>query len=828
MNNLSSICSGRLYQLAILTAVTGGSFATTGLAQDANVDRPLEQVLVTAQKRVQSLQDVPMSVSALNEDVLLNAGVNDVHDMQALVPSLNIFSGAQPASTSINLRGAGTGAADPTLQPSVGLFIDGAFMPRSVFGTQDLVDVSTVEVLLGPQGTLYGKNTNSGVLAINTKGMPESTEFQAETTLGNYNKQEVKLSGATPLSDTVAVRLGLVKRDRDGYLDNVTTGNDVGGEDKVSARGQLYWDLSESVSARLIAYTSEDTSGANHSEHNFDSQSVYRSNLIPSYAALLGVPLASVVDDIDDNRKIAVNENPSDRTLDPLLEVDGGSLQFDIDLGALQLTSISAWQSWSQTDFIGDTDGTGLDIAHAIDNMEETSFSQEVRLSSFNNDTFNWITGLFYFDSELERGSETQTYSSNPLGLPGVASPANLASFAPNLIVAGDHSLWYNKHSSESIAVFGQGTWTLSDNTSLIFGLRYGEEDKALEMSSSSQDANGVQFNALNVLTGQYQGGAFVPLAGGGIAEVAPTLLAIQAGQNPATLDLTVGPVDRSGSRKDTDLTGMLSINHKVDNAMFYATVATGAKSGGFNGSFGAASIEEREFEQEETINYELGAKMELLNGKMRLNTALFRTVYDDFQAVSFDPQTVAFIVLNAGEQTTQGVDLDLSYRVTDGLTFTAKLEYLDAKYGDFKGANCSPLAEGVEFVTPGSSVCNLDGQTLPFAPKWSGSLMVDYIKAWKQSELYANLNNQFKTDHLTDPTQAPYSEEQYSVFNTRIGWRNDSWDISAWGKNITDETYAQGYSGNVISGLVGLPTEYRVWLNDPRTYGLTVRYNFY
>ena len=829
MSKVRSVFALKKSHIAVAAVIGGGFVTGAAIAQEAEEEAlALEKILVTAQKRVQSLQDVPLSVSALSEEELLNAGVSDVQDMKALVPALNIYSAAQPAMTSVTLRGAGTGAADPTLQPSVGVFIDGVFMPRSVFGMQDLVDVERVEVLLGPQGTLYGKNTNAGVISVLTKGAPSDFELQAEATLGDYGRTDVKVTVANPLTDDVSFRLGVVSRQSDGYLENSVTGNSLGGDDNLAIRGQLYWDITESLSARIVAYTSEDKGGTNVTEHNFDSASLYRSTLIPAYAAMMGLRVEDVVNDDPTDHIVAITEHPTGQTLDPTLSVDGGSLQLEYDLGDMTLTSITAWQSWEQDDFFSDTDGTALDISYTIDNMEETSFSQELRLSSFGDGSFDWIAGLFYFDSELERGSENEPYSGYTLGLPGVPAPAALQPFAASLVGTGDTTLWYNNHGTESIAVFGQGTWQLSDATSMVVGLRYGREDKSLRMMTASFDLNGTEFNALNVLTGQYQGGIFGALASGNVAEVTPVALAALGGAPLDSLNLAAGPVHREGEKTDTDFTGMVSLNHKVDDVMYYATIATGAKSGGFNGSFGAESIDGREFEQEKTTNFEVGAKMDLMDGRMRLNAALFNTVYKDFQAATFDPATIAFKVINAGEQTTRGLDVDLKFLMTENLTFTAKAEYLDATYNDFKGANCNRLAEGVEFVVPGGSVCNLDGQTLAYAPKWQGSLSLDYVKEWGEGEIYANLNNHFKTEHLSDPTRAPYSETDYSMLNAKVGWRNDSWNVSVWANNLTDVYFARAHTGNVMSSLVGLPTEYRRWVNDPRTVGVTVRYTFY
>jgi iron complex outermembrane receptor protein len=277
----------------------------------------------------------------------------------------------------------------------------------------------------------------------------------------------------------------------------------------------------------------------------------------------------------------------------------------------------------------------------------------------------------------------------------------------------------------------------------------------------------------------------------------------------------------------------MISLKHFVGDHMVYATVATGVKAGGFNGSFGAASIEDREFDSEETISYEIGAKFEgLLDGRARLNLAYFYTEFDDFQAATWDPETVMFLVDNAGKQTTQGVELDGTVLVSDNLTLTAKVTYLDAKYDDHKGANCHALAD--ETFAP-DGTCDLSGETLEFAPEWSTSVAADYVRPLSKGELYSRLSLSTRSDHITDPTRAPFATASYEIWDGSIGWRNKNWNISLWGKNLTDETYSKfdnaNFFGGLFASLSGGDQNNRLlhnsYLNDPRTWGVTARYTY-
>lgn len=765
------------------------------LAQDIALD----EIVVTAQKRAQSLQDVPLTVSVVSSADLENAGINSIDEIKKLVPSLNIYSVAGPATSSISIRGAGTGVTDPTLEPSVGVFIDGVFMPRSVFGLSDLVDVDRIEVLMGPQGTLYGKNTNAGVVAVHTKGAPQEFEGQAEVTAGEDKLLNVKLSLGGAISDTLGYRLAVVKRNRDGLLTNELNGNNELDElDNLAYRGQLFWDPTDRLSVRAIGYHSERKGSMGEGERVFSPNSAL---VVGPFAAL--PPGASLV---GDDRRVFANQ-PAGGTMD----ANGGSVQIDYTLANdITFTSITAVQEWEQSDVVADNDGTPVEFLTLIDNMDEESFSQEFRLTSPGNETIDWVVGAFWFKSDLQRGSSDP---SKPYAVYGV-SPLNfipdfVTGLAPALVMPGDYATWENQYETESYSVFGQATWNISDTTRLTAGMRYADEDKDFFMGVAGYDADGTVFTIPNILGGSYTGGIFVPLTSGTLFEG--------------------GPISRQSSRQDDDITGMLSLNHTIGDAMLYATIATGSKSGGFNGSFGTFSEADREFDQEATTSYEVGAKMDgLLDGRARVNLAYYYTEYDDFQAATFDAATVAFKVDNAGKQLTKGLSIDATVAATENLTLSAKVEYLDAEYKDFQNAGCSRL------IDP-TGVCDLTGETLEFAPKWAGAVAANYILPLNNGdEFYANLSMSFKGDHLTDPLRTEHSRTSYELWGARMGWRKGNWDLSVWGKNLTDEIYTHfvvaGAINSVYQGVLDggeSLNNYNLWINKPRSIGATVRYRF-
>jgi iron complex outermembrane recepter protein len=794
---INALNTVRKLPLAIaVVAASTSCFAES--VEDSNF--MLEEIVVTAQKRSQSLQDVPMSVSAVSEQTMKNAGIQTVADVQRLVPALNIISSSSPANSSISIRGAGTSTSDPTLEPSVGMFVDGVFMPRSIFGLSDLVDVDRVEVLLGPQGTLYGKNTNSGVISVHTKGAPGAFEMNVETTIGEDNLEEVKFAVGGVITDEVGYRFAASSRRRDGLLEDDVTGDpDYNQLDKQAYRGQLFWDPTDELSVRAIAYYSLADANSAESESSLNTSSAYY-----TYLQGLGLPASTSVDPED--RKVSLSEPAGGR-----VEVQGASVQVDYSFNDLTLTSITAYQEWEQSDVVYDSDLTSIDIGNYSERMDEQSISQELRLTSPGGETIDWVAGFFYFKSDVHRGSKDDVSSMFSVGLPGIPSAPALAGVAANLLEAGDYSTFENKYKSESFALFGQATWNITDATTVTAGLRYGQEEKDFSMHVSAYDASGTEFNLANwgFGFGPYAGGSFLPLVTGALG--------------PDAADFSDwGAVNHADDLKNEDVTGMLSVNHFIGDSMIYASVASGSKSGGFNGTFGPLTLAEREYDTEKTVNYEIGAKLDgLLGGRARVNMAYFYTEYKDFQAVSYDPVSVAFTVQNAGKQVTQGVDVEATYLATENLTLTVKAEYLDAKYKEYEGANCY-----------GGVSCDLSGERLPGAANWTGALAADYILPLDNgSELYSHVGMSFKTQYNADPTGAPFAESRYEIWNARLGWRSDNWDLSLWGNNLTDETYVNITGGTVFGGVFapadgGASYEnYNSYINDPRSVGMTLRY---
>ncbi len=759
-------------------------------AQTALSAMTLEEVVVTAQKRAQSLQDVPITVSAVGESMIQDAGLQDIGDIQKLVPSLHILTSGLPSRTSIRIRGIGTNPSDPSLEPSVGVFVDGVFMPRSVFGLSDLVDVERVEVLNGPQGTLYGKNTNAGVISVTTKGMPDGLEGFVELTGGSDNQSDGSFSVSNLITDDLGFRLGGMVRTRDEIMDDHNSNAEYNEIDKQSYRGQLYWNPTDALSVRTIGYysKSEGTTGV--------SEVQYTTDTVAGFAFMTGQDITDQLDYDPTNFTVSLDYRPESE-----LEVKGASIQLDyaFDSG-MTLTSITAFQEWELDGFGTDVDNTSLDALSTQTYNQEDAFGQELRLTSPGGETIDWLVGLYYFDSDLTIGDKDKAFA-----IWG-------QDFAPFLQLAGHTFNHHATFGTESISTFGQATWNFAESTSITAGLRYASEEKDFTTFVDAFDATGTA------------------LSDGGIIDTFALNVTFSG-----LISTNGQPINLADDLKESDVTGMISINHFIGDAMIYASVATGSKSGGFNGNFGSIPLAAREYDPETSTNYEIGAKIDgLLDGRARVNMSLFYTTFDDFQTTIYDASLAAFLTSNANEQVTSGIDIDGTLLATENLTLTASFEYLDAEFKDHEGAACHPTAKGATQVSATGYSCDLGGEVVDFGPDWSGSLTANYVLPLDGgSEFYAFAGYNFKTSHFTSTDRNPKTKEKPENLDARFGWRNDNWDIAVWGKNLTDDDYTVAYSENTFTGSIfpalGLTQRqtYARWLVDPKSYGITARYSF-
>jgi len=758
--------------LSVAIRATIGMTAMGALASAHAETFMLEEIVVTAQKRSEGLQDVPVSVNAFSETVIQEAGIADANDLSVLTPSLTVASNIDPFSARMSIRGIGTAQADPFLEPSVGMFVDGVYFNRSGLGMSDLVDIERIEVLQGPQGTLYGKNTNAGAISIVTKRPSlEAFEGSVVASKGSYDMTKLTLAVSGPISDTVAYRLAGNINQRDGYYDN-SGGKDLDDADDSNLQGKLLWEPSDNLSFLFSAsHVERDTACCGADSVQSDTVN----------GLLVGQGFSPDSNDEFD-RDIATN----DRTYFEM-ETDAASLTIEYDTDFGELKSITAWNDYEYT--VGqDADRSQLDILAAHDDMHSgDSFSQELVLSASAGDQLDYQVGLFYYKSTIAREGK----DGNPIFSLGDDFVSAVGAVLGNPAIgfsaaAGDNITADIEQEAETIAVFSQATWHISEDWRLIGGLRYTEEEKEADLLTEvNSTAPG-----------------FIPAGAFGVHP----LLGPLPGANVPVGHIIAGfttPIDATLDRKSYNADWLLRVAYDLNpDTMLFASASTGTKSGGYNSVSGLEA--EREFDDEETLSYELGIKSTLLDGRMRINATAFLTTIEEYQQSIPLDSGLGNAVQNAAEVEVSGLDIQVDALPLPFLTLSAGLQYLDS----------------YEF-TKGQS----KGLNLPYTAELSGNLAATFVFPLADGGVYWRTDYSYMDEHgnAGDAAVAALDSVQQTrnLVNSTLGWRNEQWDISLWGKNLTDDDYASGIGPFPLTGA----TAY--FLTAPRTFGATVRYNF-
>lgn len=609
-------------------AILFAAVATTGGvagAQEAE-GQLLQEIVVTAARREQSLQDVPMAVSALTSQTLSDAGINEFQNIELQVPSLEVEGNTNPFVTSLRIRGMGNLANIPNFEPAVGLFVDGAYRSRSGVAMGDLLDVERIEVLRGPQSVLYPKNVTAGVVNVITQRPTDEFNVWGGASVGNLDYWQLQGGVSGALADGVRGRLAVVKSDRDGSFDDIVNGTHSGGFSRTAARGQLEFDLGERANLRLVA---------GYSDKSGDCCSP---DVLPGNASLLWLGrLGRPVDTDPLNRRTAYSD-PSKfdgNQYDLLAE-----LNYHFDWGVLtSTTSYDHYDVKSQFD----AEQSALTAALLVDRQESGAFGQELRLTSQADGPFTWMTGAYFYDNNFTRGSLSADEPMlvlgpdiDPLPFPG----------AP-----GDQSSFQSRNDTRHWSLFGQAGWKVTDRTTLSAGLRYIDEKKSIDVRSAMQIAAVPSL----AMTTTVPTPVVAERSTDGVAWNLSALFDVADG---STLYATVGEGFKAGGYNgDWDATGK------------QLTVAG------------------REFNDEKVLNVEAGLKGRFWDDRATLNLSVFHSDFDQFQNASFLGSN--FLVRNAEKVVTQGVELDGRLRPRDWVTFDYALTYLDAKYDKFTQGAC-------------------------------------------------------------------------------------------------------------------------------------------
>jgi iron complex outermembrane receptor protein len=793
-------------------AIAAALMAPAAMAQEAPAeDGGLEEIVVTAQRRAQSLQDVPMAISAVSGDTLRDAGANGIDGLAAMIPSLATVSNNQPLAQSYRIRGLGTDPNIPTFEPSVALFIDGVYMPRTGLGVDDLVDIARIEVLKGPQSTLYGKNATAGVISVVSARPASEFGGSAEASIsviqGGRDAVAKRFAGSLtgPLADGVRVRLTGVYYDADPAFRNLTPGAEQPNEMKrYAVRAQIEFDLGEAVTVNITGARSEvlDSNGTNSDWYR--GTAAEPSFLLDNNAALNALYGVSACPDNDPSNRVICTTDPN-RSSSTSDMVSG---TITADLGLATLTSITGWSKYKSSLLATDIDQVSLPLFTFRDTQAGEAISQEVRLVSPSGGTVEWLVGGYYLDTTFERGDRGRTAMFEVQGaaprfsIPGAPSP--LIVYGQN----GDKGYLDSRASSKYFALFGQATYRFSELFALTGGLRWQTETKKASIRNSATFTPNPNLPAGH------------PLAGVNFL----TAVLVPAATFPAGVPINGNLPDVKDDGVTWNVTANVTPN---DDTLIYASYARGSKSGGHNIGFGNAVPAQRGFGAEKVDNWELGGKFDLADRKARIAVSLFRSDYTNYQNAGF--VGLQYLVNNAEKVRVTGFEAEGTFRLASGLTMNLGAAYIDAKFRKYTGGACwfgrAPDANPTS--TGAFTSCDLSGQQLPLAPKWRMTGALQYEHSVQAGELYVrtDLNWQGKANTNSASLDPRNLQPAYALINARIGVRFDNGlDVSAWATNLTNKTVI-AQSG--VLSFFGTTSGYQNYLGAPRQFGMTARLGF-
>jgi len=772
-----------------------GETAAETVAADQSSQRPPghgDRVVVTARRVEENVQDVPIPVAVLGEDFLLDTGTHNAGKLSQVVPSVQFYS-TNPRNTAINIRGLGApfGLTNDGIEQGVGLYVDGVYFARPASAVLDFIDVERVEVLRGPQGTLYGKNTTAGAINVTTKAPDFTPSTQVELTYGNYGFMQAKATTTGPLTDTLAYRASFSGTQRDGVLWNVHDQDDLNDISNIGGRLQLLWRPSDTLDVRL---------SADNTSQRPEGYAQVFAGVVPTQRA--------------PNRQYAAQAafynyappslNPFDRVTDldtphrSNSDIGGVALNIDWDVAGGRLSAISAWRYWLW-DPSNDRDFLGLPIRTLSQNPSKSyQWSQELRHAGAFSEGLNYVVGVYWFNQVTktlgreEQGAAAWRWLLNPSAA-FVTTPGLLDGYGQTTQIRSDHA---------SAALFGQLEWKLTDELGILPGLRFNHDEKSgfyIATPYGALDTSGMPVAQAN---------------------------AIRAFERSV-----LAPQNYESAGADDNVSGQLTVAYRAsDTVNLYATYATAFKTFGLNNNGlpldanNNPVVELASVAPEDAKHIEIGLKSEPLPG-MVANLTAFHTTINDFQVsvASNQSGTLRGYLANADEVVVQGVEFDGSWEIHDAFSLYGNIAWTDARYERFTEAPPALEDSGgpIGFV-------DASGSRLPGVSEWAASFGGEYKQpgsfSGRAGEYFGALDVTYRSGFSSSPTESDYLNiDGYSLVNARLGFRgDDGWDFFVWGRNILDEEYfemlnAGGSSSGYYAGLPG----------DPRTYGVTLRGTF-
>ncbi|TEL30126.1 TonB-dependent receptor [Pseudomonas aeruginosa] len=775
---------GSDYALALLLALGGALPASAAdapaPAEEApplassvpdKADTALGKVTVTARRREEDSQKVPTPITVLGGETLEAQRISRVQDLQQVLPSVNVAY-IHARQSSVAVRGIGNNPASDGLEGSAGIYLDNVYLGRPGMAVFDLLDIEQLELLRGPQGTLFGKNTTAGVLNISTRAPTFTAERTVEVSGGQdgYFQGRGTVSGL--LGETLAGRLSAYRTRDDGYIKNIHDDNYLNGGERQGARGQLLFEPNEDFSLRWIAdYNEEDSSNGSMVVYGGAERFWQR-------AALVG---ASPLRD-PQRRKVNINGRQH-----VSVHQGGSSLEANWNLaGGYRLTSISAYRYWHFTPAndeqlnVSAINDTGVEV-------HDRQFSQEIRLASPTGGAFDYVVGAYAFRQNL--GNKTFT-SYGPL--------ADLYLLGANLGALNDtYSKANGKIETDSFALFAQGTWHLTERLDFTAGLRGTYEEKSAKVER------------------------FAPLGGAAVGGVGA---AVRNGQ--------LGAYDSGDlSQYNFAPSALLSLSYQFsDDLLGYASLSHGEKSGGVNlavGSAPSAGADSLLVGPERANDAELGLKSTLFDRRLLLNANLFWTGIHGYQATTLyqapGSTQLVQVLANAGSVRSRGLEFEATALPLRGLTLNFNGSYNDVTYLSFKDAPCPAEVS----TRPGApSSCDLTGQRVVGASKWIANLNGEY--QWRLDDRfqpYVSASYAYRSAAEGTLDNSDLSKiDGYALVNLAAGLRSDlgdgQLDTSVWLKNAFDKDY-------YLSAFASINGSYTASVGQPRTLGVSLRYDF-
>ena len=749
-------------------------------------DSQLNEVVVSARRRKEAVQDVPIPISVVTGKLIADAGAFNVNRVKELVPSVQLYS-SNPRNTGVSIRGLGTtfGLTNDGIDPGVGFYVDGVYNARTAVTTLDFIDVEQIEVLRGPQGTLFGKNTTAGAFNVTTLKPQFTSGGTFELSYGNYGFIQAKGSVTGPIGKKLAGRISFSGTQRDGLLYNTSTQKPVNDLNNLGFLGKLLYSPSEKV---------EITLSADATRQRPDGYAQVFAGVAPTLRAEYR-QFEQIITDLE---YTVPNQNPFDRKIDTDTpwksgqDLGGVSINADIELGSGVLTSTTAFRYWNW-DPSNDRDFTGLQaLALSQAPSKQRQWSQEVRWAGTLTSKLSGVFGIFAFGQNLdpneahteESGIHQWRFSQNTTSdlwqTPGLLDGYGIKS--------------YPRLKNFSGALFGQLDWSLTDKLSILPGIRLNYDDKEVDFSRFTY---------------------------GGLETEDPASIAIK--NSVYSNQSFTAQVD------DTNLSGQLTLAYKFsDQFNAYATYATGFKPvglnlGGLPTAAGQPILELAVIKPEEASHIEFGLKTSPTRNSV-LNITFFNTDIKDYQTQvqAADLSVNRGYLANAEKVRVRGIELDGSLKIQDFLSVYGSVAYNDGKYISFTNAP-PPLEE-----TGGPTFKDISGGDLPGISEWATSLGTELTTTGqffgKSGNFFIGADLFYRSAFSSNPSPSTYLVvDGYALLNARVGFRaTKGFSVFIWSRNLLDQDYFE----QLLPG-AGNAGHYAAVLGDPRTYGITLRYNY-